>query len=113
MMAAQRQRRTGLSVLRRLSSATLDEEHVSPADGETNSTQLSDFVKCVNKEACASQCCSFLSPNPASLPVFLLAGFGTGNCTLAGDSCVEMSLPPNHTPRQTPVKIRQGQTLRA
>ena len=59
MMAAQRQRRTSLSVLRRLSSATLDEERVSPADGETNSTQLSDFVKCVNKEACASQGCSF------------------------------------------------------
>ena len=51
MMAAQRQRRTGLSVLRRLSPATPDEDHVSPADGETNSTQLSDFVKCVNKEA--------------------------------------------------------------
>ena len=113
MMAAQRQRLTGLSVLRRLSPATPDEDHVSPADGETNSTQLSDFVKCVNKKACASQCCSFLSPNPASLPVFLLAGFGTGNCTLAGDSCVEMSLPlpTHHTGRL--VKIRQGQTLRA
>ena len=59
MMAAQRQRQTGLSILRRLSPATPDEDHVSPADGETNSTQPSDFVKCVNKEACASQCCSF------------------------------------------------------
>ena len=60
MMAAQRQRQTGLSILRRLSPATPDEDHVSPADGETNSTQPSDFVKCVNKEACASQRCSFL-----------------------------------------------------
>ena len=96
MMAAQRQRLTGLSVLRRLSTATLYEDHVSPADGEMSSTQLSDFVKSVNKGACASQGCSFFSPNPASLPVFLLAGFGTGNCTLAEDSCVELSLP-SHT----------------
>ena len=93
MMAAQRQRLTGLSVLRRLSPATPDEDHVSLAEGETNSTQLSDFVKCVNKEACASQCCSFLSPNPASLPVFLLAGFGTGSCTLPVDTCAELSQP--------------------
>jgi len=100
VMAAQRQLLTSLSVLRRLSTATPDEDHVSPADGETNSTQPSDFVKCVNKEASASQCCSFLSPNPASLPVFLLAGFGTGNCTLAEDSCVELSLP-SHTDTQT------------
>ena len=60
MMAAQRQRLTSLSVLRRLSTATLDEDNVSPADGDTNSTQLSEFVKCVNKEACASQRCSFV-----------------------------------------------------
>ena len=103
MMVAQRQRLTSLSVLRRLSTATLDEDNVSPADGDTNSTQLSDFVKCVNKGACASQRCSFLSPNPAALPVFLLAGFGTGNCTLAEDSCVELSLP-SHTDTQ-PHKI--------
>ena len=103
MMAAQRQRRTGLSVLRRLSTATPDEDHVSPGEGDTNSTQLNDFVKCVNKGACASQRCSFLSPNPAALPVFLLAGFGTGNCTLAEDSCVELSLP-SHTYTQ-PHKI--------
>ena len=110
MMAAQRQRQTGLSILQRLSPATPDEDHVSPADGETNSTQPSDFVKCVNKEASASQCCSFLSPNPASLPVFLLAGFGTGNCTLATDGCVGMSLPSHtHTP---PHKICKD-TLRA
>ena len=97
MIAAQRHRHIlRLSVRRRLSSATPDEDHVSPAEGETNSTQLSDFVKSVNKGACASQRCSFLSPNPAALPVFLLAGFGTGNCTLAEDSCVEMSLP-SHT----------------
>ena len=98
MMAAQRRRQTGLSILQRLSPATPDEDHVSPADGETNSTQLS-----VNKGACASQRCSFLSPNPAALPVFLLAGFGTGNCTLAEDSCVELSLP-SHTYTQ-PHKI--------
>ena len=59
MMAAHRQQHTGLSILQRLSPATPDEDHVSPADGETNSTQPSDFVKCVNKEASASQCCSF------------------------------------------------------
>ena len=95
MMAAQRQHDVpgSLSVLRRLFPATLDEDHVSPAHGGTNSAQLSDFVKSVNKGACASQRCSFLSPNPAALPVFLLAGFGTGNCTLAEDSCVELSLP--------------------
>jgi len=54
MMAAQRQRQTGLSILQRLSPATPDEDHVSPAEGDTNSTQLSDFVKSVNKGACAS-----------------------------------------------------------
>ena len=62
------------------------------------------FDKAVKPKKDASETCpivaspflrvSFLSPNPAALPVFLLAGFGTGNCTLAGDSCVEMSLPP-------------------
>ena len=114
MMAAQRQRQTGLSILQRLSTATLYEDHVSPAEGETNSTQLSDFVKSVNKGACASQRCSFLSPNPASLPVFLLAGFGTGNCTLATAGCVEMSLPSHtHTHHTRSAKIRLGQTLRA
>ena len=59
MMAAQRQRQTGLSILRRLSPATPDEDHVSPADGATNSTQLSGFMKSVKRGACASQCCSF------------------------------------------------------
>ena len=64
MMAAQRQHDVpgSLSVLRRLSPATPDEDNVSPADGDTNSTQLSDFVKCVNKGACASQSCSSLKP---------------------------------------------------
>ena len=93
MMAAQRQRQTGLSILRRLSPATPDEDHVSPADGGTNSAKLSNFVQSVNKGACASLRWSFLSPNPASLPVFLLAGYRTGNCTLAEDSCAELSQP--------------------